>query len=169
MKVSPNLIKAFLLFPLNVMGVIPALLLYFTRPGSALREFAFSFQSHRSILGAAAIAFGLYLCWITVSLFTDYGEGTPAPFDPPKKLVARGPYRHTRNPMMLGVWTVLIGEALLFGSLPLFFWFLVFALACLVLIPLWEEPDLQKRFGQDFQSYKENVPRWIPRIRPWEG
>ncbi len=167
MKVSPSLIKAFLLFPLNVMGVIPGLLLFFSRPGSLLSDFAFSFQTHRSILGGILIAAGVYLCWVTVSLFTDYGDGTPAPFDPPQKLVVLGPYRHTRNPMMLGVWCVLLGESLLFGSWPIFFWFLLFVLGCVVLIPFWEEPDLERRFGKSYRDYKNNVPRWLFRLKPW--
>ena len=169
MKYSPNLIKAFLLFPVNVMGVIPGLLLFLSRDGGLLQKFPASWQPLRSVPGAIAIVLGLYVCWITVSLFTDYGEGTPAPFDPPKKLVVRGIYRHTRNPMMLGVWCVLLGESLLFGSVPILLWFLLFVLGCVLLIPLWEEPDLMRRFGQPYRVYTENVPRWIPRLKPWNS
>lgn len=160
MKLSRSLVKAFLIFPLNVMGVIPALLLWCSRPGGVLERFPYSFADFRSLAGILLIASGAGLCWKTVSLFTEVGEGTPAPFDPPRKLVIQGPYTYVRNPMMLGVWLVLLGEALLFGSVLLGAWFLFFCGLCLVLIPVWEEPDLEKRFGEPYREYKRKVPRW---------
>ncbi len=164
MKYSPTLIKAFLIFPLNVMGVIPALILWFT---GKLEAVAFSLV--QSVGGGLLILAGLYICWVTVSLFTDYGEGTPAPWAPPKKLVARGIYRHTRNPMMLGVWSVLIGESVLFASIPVLIWFSVFAGLSLVFVPLWEEPDLERRLGDSYLLYKRHVSRWLPCLKPWTG
>ncbi|KMP11724.1 hypothetical protein UR09_02620 [Candidatus Nitromaritima sp. SCGC AAA799-A02] len=164
MKISPPLVKAFIIFPVNVMGVIPALILWFTGKFQAL-----TFALGSSVIGGFLVIVGLCLCWVTVSLFTDFGEGTPAPWAPPKKLVVRGIYRHARNPMMTGVWCVLTGESILFGSVPVFIWFLVFLTACLVLIPFWEEPDLEHRFGESYHEYKKHVPRWIPRFTPWEG
>lgn len=160
MKLSRSLIKAFLIFPVNVMGVIPAFLIWCSRSGGMLEHFPYSFHAFRSVGGTLLILAGAVLCWKTVSLFTEFGEGTPAPFDPPKKLVIRGPYVHMRNPMMVGVWLVLSGEALLFGSLPLATWFLVFLILCLILIPVWEEPDLEKRFGEPYREYMRKVPRW---------
>jgi len=65
---------------------------------------------------------------------------------------------------MVGVWLVLLGEALLFGSLPLGLWFLVFLVLCLILIPVWEEPDLEKRFGEPYRDYKLKVPSWVPKL-----
>jgi protein-S-isoprenylcysteine O-methyltransferase Ste14 len=164
MKLSRSLITAFLLFPLNVMGVIPALLLWCSKPGGVLERFPYSFNNFRSLAGVLLIAEGAGLCWKTVSLFTEVGEGTPAPYDPPRKLVIMGPYVYVRNPMMLGVWLVLLGEALVFGSVPLGLWFLGFCGLCLILIPAWEEPDLKNRFGEPYEEYKRTVPRWIPKI-----
>jgi len=164
MKLSRSLIKAFLIFPVNVMGVIPALLIWCSRPGGVLERFPYSFNDFRSLAGVLLIGAGATLCWKTVSLFTEVGEGTPAPFDPPKKLVIQGPYLTMRNPMMVGVWLVLLGEALLFGSLPLGLWFLVFLVLCLILIPVWEEPDLEKRFGEPYRDYKLKVPSWVPKL-----
>jgi protein-S-isoprenylcysteine O-methyltransferase Ste14 len=163
MKFSRSLVKAFLIFPLNVMGVIPALLVWCSRRDGILYYFPYSFSGLRSLIGILLIAMGLILCWKTVSLFTEYGEGTPAPFDPPKKLVVRGPYHYVRNPMMIGVWLVLSGEALIFGSVSLWIWFLNFLILCLILIPVWEEPDLEKRFGKIYREYMQEVPRWVPR------
>jgi protein-S-isoprenylcysteine O-methyltransferase Ste14 len=160
MKFSRPLIKAFLIFPINVMGVIPTFLVWCSRPGGVLERFPYSFSNVRSLVAMLLIAVGAGLCWKTVSLFIEYGEGTPAPFDPPRKLVIRGPYIYMRNPMMVAVCLVLSGEALLFASVPLGLWFLFFFGLCLILIPLWEEPDLEKRFGESYREYKQKAPRW---------
>ena len=69
-----------------------------------------------------------------------------------------------RNPMMIGVILVLLGEAMLLGSIPVLIWGLIFIQGCLILIPFWEEPDLESRFGEPYREYKRNVPRWIPKI-----
>jgi protein-S-isoprenylcysteine O-methyltransferase Ste14 len=103
----------------------------------------------------------------TISLFASFGEGTLAPWDPPRRLVVRGVYRRVRNPMISGVLFVLLGEAALLGSPPILVWFLfVFALNALY-IPLIEEHSLANRFGEEYLDYRRNVPRWIPRLRPW--
>ena len=164
MTLSPTLIKAFIIFPLNVMGVIPAIILWYTG----------KFESHKFtvasiVFGGVLVICGLIICWMTVSLFTDQGDGTPAPWAPPRKLVIVGIYRYMRNPMMTGVWCVLLGEAVAFASLGILLWFLIFFTGCMILIPLWEEPDLESRFGESYREYKENVPRWIPRLTPWPG
>lgn len=168
MKVSPSLIKAFFLFPFNVMGTVPTFLLWCSRPAGWLEFFSLSFSPWQSTVGGMLIVTGVYLCWTTVSLFTELGQGTPAPFDPPKKLVVQGIYRHSRNPMMVGVWSVLLGESILFGSLPVMAWCLFFITACLFVVPLWEEPELEKRFGESYLNYKRNVPRWLSRMTPWK-
>ena len=164
MKLSRSLVKAFLIFPLNVMGAIPALLIWFSRPGGILERFSFGFDSWRIFPGILLITLGAGLCWKTVSLFTEVGEGTPAPFDPPRNLVIEGPYIYLRNPMMVGVWMVLLGESLIFGSVLIGAWFLLFCGLCLILIPVWEEPDLEIRFGEPYKEYERKVPRWIPKL-----
>jgi protein-S-isoprenylcysteine O-methyltransferase Ste14 len=103
----------------------------------------------------------------TIRRFARDGEGTLAPWDPTQRLVVEGVYRHVRNPMITGVVTNLVGEALLFGSSALAVWALLFALANAIYIPLAEEPGLERRFGADYRRYKAGVPRWIPRVRPW--
>lgn len=119
-----------------------------------------------SLLMAAA---GLLLVLWTARLFMAVGNGTPAPWDPPAKLVVIGPYRFVRNPMITGVLLILAAEAVFFGSLPLLAWMLVFFLIHAVYLLRSEEPGLQRRFGKDYQAYRANVPRWIPRLRPWAG
>ncbi len=113
MKSSPTLIKAFIIFPLNVMVVIPALILWFSG-----RFQTWTIEWLTGMGGAALIALGFYVIWETVSIFTDYGEGTPAPWEPPKKLVVLGIYRNVRNPMMIGVLCVLVGESIQKHELP---------------------------------------------------
>jgi protein-S-isoprenylcysteine O-methyltransferase Ste14 len=93
------------------------------------------------------------------------GNGTLAPWNPPQYLVIQGVYRHVRNPMIAGIFFILLGEAVVAASLPLLVWFLVFVVINSLYIPLSEEPGLVKRFGSDYLTYKQNVPRWIPRSR----
>lgn len=96
------------------------------------------------------------------------GGGTPAPWDPPHQLVVRGPYRYVRNPMLSGVIMFTAVEALLATSWPLFWWTIVFFAANAIYFPLSEEKDLEGRFGDSYREYKRNVPRWIPRLTPWQ-
>jgi protein-S-isoprenylcysteine O-methyltransferase Ste14 len=103
----------------------------------------------------------------TVSLFFSKGKGTPAPWDPPKKLVVRGPYRNVRNPMITGVLVFLLAEAMFFRSWPIAVWMFLFFMGNSVYFPLIEEKGLEKRFGDAYVVYCQNVPRWIPRLKPW--
>jgi protein-S-isoprenylcysteine O-methyltransferase Ste14 len=122
-----------------------------------------------AVLGLALIGFGLVLIVRTIALFAEVGRGTLAPWDPTKRLVVRGPYRYVRNPMISGVLFVLLGEAVLFGSLPLLIWFGLVLAVNAVYLPLVEERGLARRFGQEYETYRANVPRWLPRPRPWDG
>ena len=118
--------------------------------------------------GAVLAAVGVTLLVSTNVFFARIGKGTLAPWDPTRRLVVRGPYRHVRNPMISGVMFLLLGESALVASAWLLAWFALFALLNAVFIPLWEERDLARRFGEEYKVYKSSVPRWIPRIRPWD-
>jgi len=122
--------------------------------------------------GAAGIAVFLlgfvFFAW-SVSLFTRVGRGTLAPWDPTRKLVAVGPYRYVRNPMISGVVFMLAGEAIFFGSRSVATWAATFLLVNHVYFVLLEEPGLEEKFGEEYRAYKARVPRWIPRLRPWTG
>jgi len=89
----------------------------------------------------------------TIRQFVTVGKGTLAPWNPTQRLVVRGVYRHVRNPMIAGVFLVLLGEAILAASLPLLGWFAFFVIVNAVYIPLVEEPGLVKRFGGDYLAY----------------
>ena len=71
--------------------------------------------------------------------------------------------------MISGVLFVRLGESMLTASLPLFYWFVIFGIINAVYIPLLEEPGLVNSFGGEYRTYKRNVPRWIPRLTPWEN
>jgi protein-S-isoprenylcysteine O-methyltransferase Ste14 len=160
-------IRAILLLPGLVTLAIPALLLWVASRVHANWSFPPPLRPLSSVLGASLVGSGLALLISTVRLFARAGGGTLAPWDPTQKLVVRGVYRRVRNPMISGVFLILLGEAVGFRSFVLFGWFLVFLIGNLIHIPLVEEPALERRFGEAYQAYAEAVPRWIPRTRPW--
>ena len=120
------------------------------------------------LLGAVLVVLGVVLVAWTVALFARIGRGTLAPWDPTARLVVAGPYRHVRNPMISGVLAIVLGEAGLFASTALLLWFAAVFVVNAVYFPLVEEPGLRKRFGAEYDAYWANVPRWLPRLRPWE-
>jgi protein-S-isoprenylcysteine O-methyltransferase Ste14 len=120
------------------------------------------------LTGLLLVALGLFLFAASLRRFATEGEGTLAPWDPPRRLVLRGPYRYVRNPMISGVLFVLFGEALFLRSRPHLSWALIFLAANVVWIPLFEEWDLRRRFGDSYVEYCRHVRRFIPRLRPWE-
>ena len=163
-------LRAILLLPGMVLLVIPGLILW--RSGLDTLGLWRSVPSSKVILPIICIlcvCLGLLLMVATIRLFMTVGNGTLAPWEPPQKLVVRGVYRYVRNPMISGVLFVLLGESLLTASLPLFYVFLAAVIINAIYIPLSEEPGLVKRFGDEYRTYKRNVPRWIPRLTPWEA
>ena len=119
--------------------------------------------------GSLVFIAGFALFTWCVVLFARIGHGTLAPWDPTRDLVAVGPYRFARNPMISGVALVLIGEALLWGSWVVGIWVCLFMCINHVYFIFSEEPGLEKRFGESYRLYKSQVPRWIPRLSPWSG
>ncbi len=93
-----------------------------------------------------------------------FAEGTPAPMDPPKTLVAQGLYRYVRNPMYISILLILLGESLLFKSLILLRYAAIWWIVVYLFVLLYEEPTLRRKFGTSYHRYCEDVPRWIPRI-----
>ena len=95
--------------------------------------------------------------------FASFGRGTPAPIDAPRRLVVRGLYRHTRNPMYASVLTVILGWTVLFRDAGLLFYALVFGVCFHLVVVLYEEPRLRREFGREYDLYRSRVPRWLPR------
>ena len=108
---------------------------------------------------------------IAIYLYTAFwgfaliGGGTPAPIAPTKTLVVRGLHRFVRNPMYIGVGLVIAGQAWLFHSKPIAIYLACFWLIAHLFVVFYEEPTLRKQFGEEYDRYRETVPRWIPNLR----
>ena len=109
------------------------------------------------VIMAAGLSLGL---WCALE-FAVRGLGTPAPFDPPKRLVVRGLYRYTRNPMYVGALAALLGEALFFRAWQIAALAAVLFAAVNVFLIFFEEPQLVRRFGADYKDYCRRVGRWL--------
>ena len=118
---------------------------------------------HYAAIILGTVGFALQL-WCII-LFQRFGEGTPSPLFPPRKLVTMGPYRFVRNPMNVGELMVLVSLAGWFGSRALLAYALIAWLAFHIFIVLLEEPRHLKRFGDEYGQYKATVNRWIPKLR----
>ena len=158
-----------LLLPFVMVVIVPRWLLR-----------VWSSSDTRWVDGTVAAAFAhisgvlLFLCGFAlfawcVSLFARVGEGTLAPWDPARRLVAVGPYQYMRNPMITGVVTMLLGETLFLGSRAIGIWAATFIAINQIYFVISEEPGLERRFGTAYNEYKSAVPRWIPRARPWKN
>jgi protein-S-isoprenylcysteine O-methyltransferase Ste14 len=112
---------------------------------------------------AAVVAIGVALYLWCLCVFAAVGRGTPGPWDPPRRLVAVGPYRWVRNPIYLAALLVVVGEAWLFGSAALLVYAGAVAVGFHLLVVGYEEPRLRAQFGERYQAYRRAVPRWIPR------
>ncbi|MGA2622408.1 MAG: isoprenylcysteine carboxylmethyltransferase family protein [Bacteroidota bacterium] len=112
------------------------------------------------VIGAAGATVALW-CVFT---FASIGRGTPAPFDPPRRLVIQGPYRFVRNPMYIGAGLALASAALFYESLPLLGYTGVFFVAAHLFVVWYEEPTLRRTFGQEYEAYCRQVRRWWPSV-----
>ncbi|MBI4503633.1 MAG: isoprenylcysteine carboxylmethyltransferase family protein [Gemmatimonadetes bacterium] len=117
------------------------------------------------ILGALMVLAGGALALWCVLAFAFMGRGTPAPFDPPRRLVVRGPYRFARNPMYIGAGLALLGAAVFYWSLPLFGYAVAFGIITDLFVLFYEEPTLKRIFGSEYEEYQSRVNRWIPNRR----
>jgi protein-S-isoprenylcysteine O-methyltransferase Ste14 len=159
-------IKAITPFPGMMTVVVPAVILWTVGRGSAV-DLPPAAKAGAVAAGLLFLALGLALfCW-TVALFARHGKGTLSPFDATKRLVVVGPYRHVRNPMYAGVFSIQIGEALLLQSWTLLVWFVCFFTLVATLVPAKEERWLVAQFGAEYEEYRSHVPRWLPRLTPW--
>ena len=115
--------------------------------------------------GAGWVGLVLIVCGVTIYFLCLFefmrAKGTPAPIDPPKELVVRGLYRYTRNPMYVGVLSLILGQAVTLYSLPLLFYAGVLLVTFHLFVVLYEEPKLTKMFGESYRNYRHTVPRWF--------
>jgi len=115
------------------------------------------------VAGMLMVAIGTALAFRCLFIFVFIGKGTPAPFDPPRKLVIRGPYRFVRNPMYIGAGMTLAGAALFYESISIFIYAGLFFLITHLFVVLYEEPTLRRAFGDEYVAYCRRVRRWRPR------
>lgn len=149
MLIIRSLVAAALL-PGTVTIVIPWLVL--RRSGPAIVHWP----------GLALAAVGAAVLARCIADFAVIGRGTLAPVDPPTHLVVSGLYRHTRNPMYVGVALILAGEAWAFSSAGLALYAVGFLVAANLFIVFHEEPALLRAFGASYRDYMRDVPRWVP-------
>jgi len=161
-----GLLKAIIILPGTVLVFVPSVILIASRS----TRFSFDLQYPVEVtfwLAIAVASAGGFLAVRTATLFMRLGDGTPAPWEPPKNLVVAGPYRYVRNPMITGALLILLGETILFNSWLLFLWMTIFLTGNMIYFPLVEEKGLKQRFGEPYVEYMAHVPRWIPRFEAW--
>ncbi len=119
--------------------------------------------------GALVMFLGMLLLVWCVRDFYVSGKGTLAPWDPPTKLVVVGLYRYMRNPMYVGVITLVVGWSVVLTSPVLMLYALILAIGFHIRVLTHEEPWLESQFGSEWRQYRAQVGRWIPRLTPWSG
>lgn len=112
-------------------------------------------------VGLAILALGIAIYAWCARDFTVVGQGTPNPDDPPRKLVVSGLYRYSRNPMYLGVLTILLGETIWLESSTLLIYTVLMFIGFHLRVLLYEEPILRESFGPEFEVYCQRVRRWL--------
>lgn len=151
----------FVLVPSVIAGLIP----WWMTRWEFLPPF-FDLQATR-VAGIVLIVAGLPGLVDSFARFALQGLGTPAPIAPPQNLVVTGLYRYVRNPMYVAVVSVILGQAILFGDWRLIVYGGLMWLAFHAFVLTYEEPVLAQQFGTQYEDFRANVPRWIPRLSPW--
>jgi protein-S-isoprenylcysteine O-methyltransferase Ste14 len=119
-------------------------------------------------LGVIPLAVGAVVLVHAFTRFVTEGLGTPAPVAPTQHLVVGGLYRYVRNPMYVAVVAAIVGQALLLARPVLLGYALVAGIVMWAFARWYEEPTLSRTFGETYDRYREAVPGWVPRLRPYE-
>jgi len=159
-------LKVALILPGNVLITIPFLIFLLTR--NSYSYYLVGFDNFLFYVAMFFLTLGLLLAiWSVRTFYTKGGEGTPGPWRPISNLIISGPYRYVRNPMILGVVNLLLFESALFASMPFLLWAIVFFVGNIVYFKIFEEKELIKRFGTDYENYKNEVPMLFPKFTPY--
>ena len=132
----------------------------FIQLNEKLRFFVLIFP-YSKLIGVMISMVSFILCLYDIGLFWVIGKGTPALTEPPKKLVIKGLYKYSRNPMYITQILILLGYALFFGHAMLFVYVILATIFYHTMIVFYEEPRLKKRFRKDYEKYLKQVPRWL--------
>jgi len=151
------------IFWIIMLGLAPILIVRLQQAAD-LNNLFFSIQTG---IGLGLLAAGTALVFWSVLTFAIAGEGTPMPFDAPRRLVIRGPYAWMRNPMVLGFMVQGVGVGLMAGSVPVILFYLLIGLWWNFLVRPRDEDQLQKAFGRELELYRRHVPCWLPLRRRW--
>lgn len=116
-------------------------------------------------LGLLIVLLGAVIYFRCAWEFAVRGLGTPAPIAPTKYLVVTALHRYVRNPMYIGVFGVLLGEAITFRSALLLGYAAFFCVPVQLFVVFYEEPTLRRQFGESYEQYRRTVPRWIPKFK----
>lgn len=136
---------------------------------AGVRQRGFGFIGLAQLAGLGLVLAGLATILVAIGFFGVRGRGTPAPFDPPVRLVVRGPHRYVRNPMYAGVVVTLLGWAVWFQTSTLVLYAAIAWLGFHAFVMWYEEPTLRRRFGAEYAAYCHAVGRWIPGRRYERG
>jgi protein-S-isoprenylcysteine O-methyltransferase Ste14 len=120
------------------------------------------------LIGLLLIAAGLPVLLDSFARFALHGLGTPAPIFPTRHLVVTGLFRYVRNPMYVAVAALIFGQGLFFSSAPVLEYGIAVWMGFHLFVLIYEEPALRKTYGAEYQEFCAHVPRWIPRLRPWQ-
>ncbi len=121
------------------------------------------------VLGGLLMLAGIAVLLDVFTRFVRDGGGTPSPVAPTAHLLVGGAFRYVRHPMYVATATMIVGEALAFAQPVLLVAAAAYLTAMATLVALVEEPRLARRFGARYEAYRQAVPGWIPRVRPWGG
>ncbi|MBN1365751.1 MAG: isoprenylcysteine carboxylmethyltransferase family protein [Syntrophaceae bacterium] len=102
--------------------------------------------------------------WCMILMFL-FGKGSPLVTSAPQKILNRNIYAYVRNPMMWSLIFVVLGQALMYGQLILFAWLITLSRILHLVVVNYEEPQLERRFGESWKEYCQKVPRWFPHFR----
>lgn len=151
----------FILAPGVVAGLVPWLLA--ARYGIAVAPWPLV------VAGGLLVATALAVLLHAFARFALEGKGTPAPVAPTDRLVVGGAYRYVRNPMYAAVISIILGQALIFAHWPLVAYAALVGAAMAAFVRGYEEPVLARRYGAQYEAYRDAVPGWLPRLTPWRG
>ena len=159
-------LKVVLILPGNVLITIPFLIFLFTR--NSYSYYLVGFDNFLFYVAMFFLSLGLLLAiWSVRTFYNKGGEATPCPWRPISNLIFSGPYRYVRNPMIIGVVDLLLFESALFASIPFLLWATVFFVGNIIYFKIFEERELIKRFGVDYENYKNEVPMLFPKFTPY--
>jgi len=164
----------------RIKAIVGSIVFLFVAPGIVAGVIPWAISGYRSepallgfepirSLGGLLLILSAVLLIETFSRFALQGLGTPAPIAPTKTLVVTGSYRFVRNPMYVAVVSLILGQAVLLGSVGTLIWGVVVWLTVHAFVLAYEEPTLSRTYGEQYDRYRANVRRWIPRLTPWSA